>query len=56
MLAKRYQVEDSNDRPRKRVKGSGDLIFTISAVYIGRRGDKNGVEYDIVPILPAFPE
>ncbi|KAI0398825.1 hypothetical protein F4802DRAFT_613449 [Xylaria palmicola] len=43
MPAKRSQVEESNDGPRKRVKRSGDLIFTISAVHI-RRGESGEVE------------
>ncbi|KAI0977460.1 hypothetical protein F4678DRAFT_477490 [Xylaria arbuscula] len=64
MPAKRGHVEDNN-RPYKRVKVSGDLIFTIRAVHIGRRGDEDealnydsesSVKYDIVPILAAFPE
>ncbi|KAI1357110.1 hypothetical protein F5Y08DRAFT_347335 [Xylaria arbuscula] len=65
MPAKRRQVEEGNNRPCKRVKGSGDLIFTIRAVRLGRRGDEDevlnydsesGVEYNIVPILAVFPE
>ncbi|KAI1357258.1 hypothetical protein F5Y08DRAFT_334001 [Xylaria arbuscula] len=43
MPAKRRQVEGGNDRPCKRVKGSGDLIFTIRAVDLGRRGDEDKV-------------
>ncbi|KAI0536654.1 hypothetical protein GGR58DRAFT_514372 [Xylaria digitata] len=52
-------------KPNHKVKISGDLIFTIGAVFIGRKGNKDealskdsesGVEYNIVPILAAFPE
>ncbi|GAP84131.2 hypothetical protein SAMD00023353_0600880 [Rosellinia necatrix] len=62
MPARRRRIEEGNDRPYKRVKGSGDLIFTIRAVHVGG-GDEDealnydgesSVEYDIVPILAAF--
>ncbi|KAI0404024.1 hypothetical protein F4802DRAFT_607791 [Xylaria palmicola] len=48
MPAKRSQVEEGNDGPRKRVKRSGNLIFTISAVHIIRKesGEAEALSYD----------
>ncbi|KAI1181563.1 hypothetical protein F5B17DRAFT_444907 [Nemania serpens] len=48
MPSKKRQVEEDDDRPCKRVKRSGDLIFTISAVHIGRgeSGEAEALSYD----------
>ncbi|KAI1159458.1 hypothetical protein F5B18DRAFT_677301 [Nemania serpens] len=48
MPAKKRQVEEDDDGPRKRVKRLGDLIFTISAVHIGRgeSGEAEALSYD----------
>ncbi|KAI1182076.1 hypothetical protein F5B17DRAFT_216536 [Nemania serpens] len=50
MPAKKRQVKEDNDTlPHKRLKTSGDLIFTISAVHIGRgeNGEAEALSYDI---------